>query len=70
MFLEQWSRLNNINTQQLADRIGCSRHAVSYWLAGKTRPSARHTASIIRITGGEVTADDLQRAWQKMRPQT
>ena len=64
MLLRDWMKDNSLTITDLGNRLGCSRAAASYWLAGKTRPSAKHTAAIQNLTQGNVTADDLQNGWE------
>ncbi|ANS02937.1 DNA-binding protein [uncultured Mediterranean phage uvDeep-CGR0-AD1-C123] len=64
MLLRDWLNKHDLTITDLALRLGCSRAAASYWLAGKTRPSPKHTLAIQRLTQGNVTADDLQSGWE------
>jgi len=64
MHLNEWLADNNMTMTAFAARVGVSRPAVSYWLRGKTRPAAAVAARIRQVTDGEVTADDLQAAWE------
>jgi DNA-binding transcriptional regulator YdaS (Cro superfamily) len=64
MHLNEYLAENNMTMTAFAARVGVSRPAVSYWLCGKTRPAAPVAARIRQATGGKVTADDLQAAWE------
>ena len=64
MLLSEWIDTPNLTYTELARRIGCSRPAVMYWATGQNCPTAKNAQRILDVTGGEVTPDDHQRAWE------
>ena len=64
MFLSEWIQQNNLTQQAVADLLGVTRPTVSYWLAGKTRPTPASASIIKRITKGKVRPDDFQLSWE------
>ena len=67
MLLIEYLSDHDITITDFAKSIGCSRPAVSYWLAGKTRPTPHHTKKIAKATDGSVTANDLHVGWEIMQ---
>lgn len=67
MHLSEYLAVNSLTMTEFAARVGVTRPAVSYWLSGKTRPRAAVAARIREVTAGEVTADDLQAAWEALQ---
>jgi transcriptional regulator with XRE-family HTH domain len=64
MLLKEYLEDHDMTAAELARLLNCSHVSASYWLSGRTRPSPKHTAQIYDLTGGKVTADDLQRGWE------
>ena len=64
MLLRDWLQKEDLNYQQAANRIGCTRVAVYYWAIGTNRPSAKWNSIISEITGGAVLANDHQNAYE------
>jgi hypothetical protein len=64
MLLRDWLKQEDLNYQQAAIRIGCSRVSVYYWARGQNRPGAKWNSIISEITAGAVLANDHQNAFE------
>ena len=64
MLLRDWLRQEDLNYQQAAIRIGCTRVAVYYWATGTNRPSGKWNSIIDKVTSGAVLANDHQNAFE------
>jgi len=64
MTLKEYLELKKITHQNFAELIGCSRVAVTLFVNGKTRPSAKLCAEIHKATDGDVTANDHQQSYE------
>lgn len=64
MLLRDWLKKEDLNYQQAAMRIGCTRVAVYYWATGTNRPGAKWNIIISEITDGAVLANDHQNAFE------
>lgn len=62
MTLNEYIRRNRLTQGQFAALVGCTRTAVTRWLAGNRAPSPQWVAIIIRKTKGSVKVQDLRSA--------
>ena len=60
MTLNEYIRRNRLTQGQFAALVGCTRTAVTRWLAGSRAPSPQWVAIIIRKTKGSVKVQDLR----------
>ncbi|MEM4359697.1 MAG: DUF5664 domain-containing protein [Candidatus Bilamarchaeaceae archaeon] len=59
MKLEDYMRTHNLNPTKLAIALGVTRQAISYWTKGLRKPRPYYANLLVRITGGQVTPEDL-----------
>ena len=64
MLLADYLDTRGYTQQAFADRLGCSRPTVSYWMRGLKHPRPYWVAKIRAATGGKVGAEDLQAAME------
>lgn len=57
--IQDYLAKHKLSQKSFADKLGVTQTAVSQWINGKTRVDEDNAASIIRVTGGEVSAQDL-----------
>lgn len=59
MTLSEWMQQNDLSDAAVAERLGKSRVTVSRYRRGNEIPSSDTIKTIVEITGGAVTANDL-----------
>ncbi len=65
MLLDRWMTRNKKSYEEVADEIGVTSHAVRFYCRGLRRPRAPIMARIAKLTKGEVSAADFQKAYRK-----
>lgn len=50
---------NRLSQKNFAERLDVSQSLVAQWITGRARPTPKKAPDIIKITGGEVTREDL-----------
>ena len=60
MTLNEYMRRKRLTQKQFAALVGCTRTAVTRWLAGSRAPSPQWVAIILRKTKGSVKVQDLR----------
>ncbi|MEM4214121.1 MAG: DUF5664 domain-containing protein [Candidatus Methanomethylicaceae archaeon] len=68
MKLAEYIRTHNINPTKLAIALGVTRQAINYWINGARKPRPYHANLIVRITGGQVTPEDLGLRPEQLKP--
>ncbi|TYC51639.1 helix-turn-helix transcriptional regulator [Rhodobacterales bacterium] len=63
--LKIWRRSKCLTQKTAAKRIGCSLSTYINWEYFLRNPSPRNVRKISAATGGEVTAEQLFRAWDR-----
>ena len=64
MLLKNWLQKQDIDYRLAGKIFGCSRQTVYYSAIGRSRPVPALTTRIERETGGKVTANDHQLAYE------
>jgi len=59
MTLNEWLANNNTSPESFAASLRVSRGAVLKWLSGERFPRKGALAKILRVTNGQVTANDF-----------
>ena len=59
MTLNEWLSQNELRPEVFADSIRVSRGAVLKWMSGERFPRRGALAKIVRVTNGQVTANDF-----------
>jgi DNA-binding transcriptional regulator YdaS (Cro superfamily) len=67
MLFADWLETQNLTRRQAAKLFGTTSVCIYYWASGKHRPSPDHTRIIEFVSEGQVTAGDLQRAYELAR---
>lgn len=57
--LRTWRKAQKLTLRQLAERIGSTPAALSRYETGKRLPRPQTLQAIVKVTAGEVTANDL-----------
>jgi DNA-binding transcriptional regulator YdaS (Cro superfamily) len=64
MLFKDWFEAQGITKKAAADLFGTTPTTIYYWTIGRHCATAKNTKLIQRITQGQVTAVDLQRAYE------
>jgi transcriptional regulator with XRE-family HTH domain len=67
MDLKTYLKIHRLKRKELAEKIGSSVHAISYYINGKRAPCLEMTSRIVEVTNGEVTVHDLLATWESFR---
>lgn len=57
--IQAYLEKHQLSQKDFADSLGVTQGAVSQWIKGKTRIDEDRAADIIKVTRGEVTAEQL-----------
>jgi transcriptional regulator with XRE-family HTH domain len=67
MLFSEWIDKRGLTRSQAAQLLNVTPAAITYWYHGKHRPGANITARIFKASNGNVTANDLHRAFELAR---
>jgi len=67
MLFSEWIDKRGLTRAEAAQLFGVTATSITLWYHGRHRPNARATARIYEATNGQVTVNDLHRAFQAAR---
>tara|TARA_R100001224_G_scaffold106823_1_gene81656 strand:+ start:513 stop:725 length:213 start_codon:yes stop_codon:yes gene_type:complete len=67
MLFKEWFDAQGLTKKAAAELFGTTPQTIYYWTIGRHAATPQNTKLIQRITQGQVTAIDLQRAYELAR---